>query len=203
LLQQGSTAGAATQSGVAAPANGHKLLFSLRRDGREARFPSVHFSTGTEAVMSVIARIFSSRKVWIALAGVAACIITILGADPEKWTPLITAIVTLSGVVIASIGIEDGAAKFSGEFTETVKDAVNDSKSLLPLLLVGVLLTCIGCVQQDPVAIQADQARRTAIEPVVKEYVQHHPSQRQQWTDFLTAWQKSIDSRKSALSSGQ
>lgn len=58
-----------------------------------------------------LALIFSSRKVWIALAAVAGCVVIVCGADPAKWTPLIASIVTLSSVVVAAISYEDGAGK--------------------------------------------------------------------------------------------
>jgi hypothetical protein len=46
---------------------------------------------------AVLCRIFGSRKVWIALSAVAGVVVTLVGADPAKWTPLITSIVTLAG----------------------------------------------------------------------------------------------------------
>ncbi|MBC8106251.1 MAG: hypothetical protein H7Z14_06645 [Anaerolineae bacterium] len=61
--------------------------------------------------MNVFARIFISRKVWVAIGAMALTLLAVANLDPEKWTPVVTAIVTLAGVVIAAIGYEDGAEK--------------------------------------------------------------------------------------------
>lgn len=157
--------------------------------------------------MSVFARIFSSRKVWIAIAGVVMCLLTVLGADPEKWTPLISAIVALSGVVIAAIGIEDGAAKLSCDFTSAVQDAKNDNSpggnlpGKLPIILLFCSLLFVhGCAGTiTPQSIDADQSRKTAVEPLIRDYVARHPAQEQTWEDFLAQWQHSIDARTAAV----
>jgi hypothetical protein len=61
--------------------------------------------------MRVLVNILASRKVWIALAAVAGDLCVVVGANPDKWTHLITAISGLAAVVIAAIGAEDAAEK--------------------------------------------------------------------------------------------
>lgn len=135
---------------------------------------------GLEEAMNgnVFVRIFASRKVWVALAAVAGVIVTLLGADPDKWTPLIAAIVTLAGVVIAAIGYEDAAEKSKtgqlapGE-TITMSRTTNAKTGTLAALLLGVLgaALCGGCAA-DPTARWA-QARDTFTQAEKQVLLQH------------------------------
>jgi hypothetical protein len=163
-------------------------------------------TTFTELPMQVWARILSSRKVWVAIAAVAGCVITILGADPQKWTPLISSIVTLATVVIAAIGFEDASAKFgagpqaTGETPATPpsnEELATIRKSIGLILLLPLLCVSIGgCVAVDPISVQADEQREHALQPVVAEFQVNHPEQAQTWADFMRAWERSIEARK-------
>lgn len=134
------------------------------------------------------ARIFGSRKVWIALAAVAGVVVTVAGADPAKWTPVITSIVTLAGVVIAAIGYEDGQAKSSDGATTVVtrvdnKPPANPDGSCpnawLLLLVLPAALLAGGCQAfESPSAqyVAADRSTYTAIAPEYATYVAGDPN---------------------------
>lgn len=95
---------------------------------------------------NILFRIFASRKVWMALSAVAGCVVVVAGADPEKWTPLITAIVTLAISVIAGISYEDGKEKSAGGPGGQIVP------SLLAALLAAGLLLAGGCAAKSPAA---------------------------------------------------
>jgi hypothetical protein len=128
--------------------------------------------------MSVLGKIFCSRKVWIALSGVMLCLVVVLGLDPAKWTPLITAIVTLAGTCIAAIGYEDGQEKSAGNgAANPPAPSTSSTAPLIALLLCSsLLLVCGGCAGDlNPFGAPTDRyvkADRSTFDTVGQEYRQ-------------------------------
>lgn len=104
---------------------------------------------------SLVTRIFSSRKVWIALGTIATCIVVMFGASEKVATELTTAIATIGSVVIAAIGLEDAGAKFgtgpqNADGQSPKQDITNGVRDpIIPiwagLLLAGLCFGGIGC----------------------------------------------------------
>ena len=61
--------------------------------------------------MKPLQRVLLSTKVWVALLAVVSSVLVVLGADPAKWTPLLSSINGLAVAVIAGVAIEDAAEK--------------------------------------------------------------------------------------------
>lgn len=119
----------------------------------------------------MLAKIFGSRKVWVAISGLALALITVLGLDPDTWTPVIGAIVVLATAVIAAIGYEDGMEKSAAGGRQSADPADGDnpqsairnpqSSSLSSNLLIALcaigLLAASGCTGKTPAARWAQQ----------------------------------------------
>lgn len=156
--------------------------------------------------MNVLSRILASRKFWLALATIVGVIIVQVGADPANADRLTSAIVTIGGVIIAAIALEDTGEKIGGgipgsaSFENTPgQSAGGQDTPRMPvwagLLLAGLCLGAVGCAP-DQVSVQADAARFAAVQPVVTEFKMNHPEQAISWDDFMRSWQRSIDARK-------
>ncbi len=64
-----------------------------------------------QSASKTLGLLLSSRKIWVSLGALAGVIVTVIGADPAKWTPVIASIVSLAGVCIGAIAYEDAADK--------------------------------------------------------------------------------------------
>jgi hypothetical protein len=172
--------------------------------------------------MNVFARIFASRKVWIAMAAVAGVVVTLLGADPAKWTPLISSIVALAGVVIAAIGYEDGQLKGSGAANDMAVTNVTDctdaasiigpKPNMNAVLALGVLsllaLFAAGC-GAGPAAsyVAADHATFNAVAPEHSAYVAADPNltdaDKQRRLNTLQTWRLRVEQAERDLATTQ
>ena len=79
--------------------------------------------------------------------------------------------------------------------TDTRDDIGRRLPAILLPLLIGLAIFAPGCQSIDRVSVEADRARFEAIELLVIEHVDRHPDQAQTWTNFLTTWRNSIESR--------
>lgn len=167
--------------------------------------------------MNPFTLIFTSRKVWIALGALAAVIITVLGLDPAKWTPVITAIVSLASVVIAAIGYEDGQEKgnVNSQFAApadqgnasgpTNSSSATVAKLLIAGLLVGVALCGVGCANTvGPDYLAADRATYEAVGRSYLNYVADDATltaeQKLRRQRTVTTWQMRIESQEKLAS---
>lgn len=67
--------------------------------------------------------------------------------------------------------------------------------SLFLCFVALLMLPVMGCADQSIYA-EADRARLEAVREPIDFYVDAHPDQRQTWSDFLDAWNASIEARR-------
>lgn len=74
--------------------------------------------------MDGLVSLLQSRKFWIAIVGVGGVVLSeSFGWEPEAVSSLTTAIVTIAGVLIAAIAVEDAAEKHNGPMDPPSMDA--------------------------------------------------------------------------------
>jgi hypothetical protein len=176
----------------------------------------------TGATMQTIGRIFGSRKVWIAICGLAVVLaVQVFHADPHKADAISVAVVALSTVVIGAIGYEDGKEKGAaggnaGPVVTNVTDASTSigpkqgANALAGLALLSLLCLFAGGCQTltgpTPAGayVAADHATYDAVAPDHTNYVNADPNlspdERARRLRTLESWKLRIDTEESRQS---
>jgi len=97
----------------------------------------------------------------------------------------------------------------SQQVTAEIRDTIAESFTLfsrdVQSEILGEFATVMGQLHRfihlPPVeqSVEADQARKNAVEPLILRHIDVHPEQSPTWADFLTSWQNSIDSRREQM----
>jgi hypothetical protein len=144
--------------------------------------------------MQTLGRIFGSRKVWIALCGLAVVLdVQVFHADPHKADAISVAVVALAATVIGAIGYEDGKEKGAAGAGPVVTNAIDaDARSIIGpkqgvnalaglalLSLLAVFATgCQTLTGPTPAGayVAADHATYDAVAPDHTNYVNADPN---------------------------
>jgi hypothetical protein len=116
-------------------------------------------------MMSVVERIFCSRKVWIAIGTLLIVVASVLGLDADKATKLSASVVSLAIAVITAIGIEDAADKSNrGKTTPAAAPPPSTpAREIGVLLFCLLLLPIVGCAAPAGPYVAADRATLNSV----------------------------------------
>jgi hypothetical protein len=177
--------------------------------------------------MQTLGRIFGSRKVWIALCGLAVVLaVQVFHADPHKADAISVAVVALATTVIGAIGYEDGKEKGGGrqrrprghqrhrrqhvDRAQARRERLGRAgAALAPRLFATGCQTLTGPTPAGAY-VAADHATYDAVAPDHTNYVNADPNlspdERARRLRTLESWKLRIDteeSRQAAVGSGQ
>ena len=134
---------------------------------------------------------YQTTEFWITIIVQIIATISVVLPEDSAWQKVFAMLMSILSAI--AYNSQRGTLKQrSLEAAEAITRALRPRVNIL--LAACCLLLTAGCAV-DRVSVQADQARKTAVEPVVREYMENHPEQATTWLDFLTSWQKSIDAR--------